>query len=173
MAKAASTIKKVTKIAQKKTVVKKAASKTITAKKKDPSINIKYEDKSKGQPEMIAIFGAIKKLCQPYANKGALKLYASTGGQLNMVSHKEVVIAGRKRSEIWFISALVQKGYVGFYYMPLYMNDPMKSQFSPEFMKCLKGKACFHIRENDSLIMADIKKAIKLGYEAYKERGWV
>ena len=100
-------------------------------------------------------------------------MHAPTGGQLNLVSHKPVVIAGRQRDALWFISALVQKGYVGFYYMPIYMNDPMKKKFSPEFIKCLRGKACFHITKNDPVIMADIKKAIKIGYDAYVQRGWL
>jgi hypothetical protein len=141
--------------------------------KPEPSINVKYEDKSEGQPEMVKIFNAIKKMLEPYHKKGALILHGGTGGQLNVVSHKAVEIAGRKRNEVWFISALVQKGYVGFYYMPIYMNDPMKKLFSPAFIKCLKGKACFHIKKNDPEIMQEIEKAIKIGFEAYDKFGWV
>lgn len=100
-------------------------------------------------------------------------MHTGTGGQFNLISHKEVLIAGRMRSEIWFISALVQKRYVGFYYMPIYMNDPMKKLFSPELIKCLKGKACFHIKKNDPVIMEEIGKSIRIGYDSYVKRGWV
>ena len=153
-------------------VAKKVAKVTKSAKK-EASINIKYADKSAGQPDLVVIFEAIKQMANPYQNKGTLKMHIGTGGQFNLVSHKEVVIAGRKRSEIWFISALVQKGYVGFYYMPIYMNDPMKQMFSPQFIKCLKGKACFHIKKNDPVIMQEIGKAIRIGYDSYVKRGWV
>jgi len=112
-------------------------------------------------------------MVQPYEKKGAFKLHAGTGGQFNMVSHKPVEIAGRKREELWFVSALVQKGYVGFYFMPIYDNPSMGILLSPELMKCLKGKACFHIKKNDPVIMKEIEKAIKIGYEAYKKNGWV
>jgi len=164
------------KAAPKKATPKKVATKTVKATKpakKEVTINIKYADKSAGQPELVIIFEEIKKLIQPYANKGALKLHAPTGGQLNLVSHKPVEIAGRKRDELWFVSALVQKGYVGFYYMPIYAQKEMAKLFSPEFMKCLKGKACFHIKKNDPVIMEDIKKAIKVGYDGYVKRGWL
>ena len=158
------------KAAAKKAAPKKAAKKAVKAKK-EPTL--KYADKSAGQPEMVVVFEAIKKLILPYVNKGALKLYANTGGQINLISHKTVVIAGRQREDIWFVSALIQKGYVGFYYIPIYMNDPLKKQFSDEFIKCLKGKACFHIKNTNAEIMGDIEKAIRIGYQEYEKRGWV
>lgn len=167
---------KTKKAAPKKTATKKLAKKTAkTAKpdKKEKTINIKYSDKSAGQPELVIIFEAIKKMVLPYEKKGAFKLHASTGGQFNLVSHQPVEIAGRKREELWFVSALVQKGYVGFYFMPIYGDPSMRKLLSPEFMKCLKGKACFHIKKNDPSIMKEIEKAIKIGYAAYKKRGWV
>jgi hypothetical protein len=160
------------KVAPKKTVAKKTVLKAYD-KKKEKTISIKYADKSAGQPELVKVFEAIKKMILPYEGKSGLKLHAATGGQLNLVSHKPVVIAGRPRQELWFVSVLVQKGYVGFYYMPISIGDEMRKQFSPEFMKCLKGKACFHIKNTDPVIMNDIKKAIKVGYDAYKDRGWI
>lgn len=164
-----------------KTAVKKAAPKKATArkaavakdKKKEFSINIKYEDKSAGQPELVVIFEAIKKMMEPYHGKRSLVLHADKPSQANLVSHKPVVIDGRPRNELWFVSALVQKGYVGFYYMPIYAQAEMRKLFSEAFVKSLKGKACFHITRNTPEMMADIKKAIKLGYEAYQQRGWI
>lgn len=170
---AAAKTKKATpeKTATKKPV--KKATKIARPAKEEKTINIKYADKSAGQSELVVIFEAIKKMVQPYEKKGAFKLHAGTGGQFNMVSHKPVEIAGRKREELWFVSALVQKGYVGFYFMPIYDNPSMGKLLSPELMKCLKGKACFHIKKNDPVIMKEIEKAIKIGYEAYKKNGWV
>lgn len=152
--------------------VKKAETKPIK-KEKQATINLKYTDKSPGQPGMVVVFEAIRKLVLPYNGKSGMTLHGGKDGQLNLVSHKPVTIAGRDRAELWFVSVLVQKGYVGFYFMPIYMHDEMKKQFTPAFIKCLKGKACFHIKNTDPAIMADIRKALKVGYEAYKERGWL
>lgn len=160
----------------KKAVAKKAVKKAVKAakpKNEERTINIKYADKSAGQPELMVIFEAIKKMAVPYHGKGDMVMHAGTGGQFNLVNHKPVVIAGREKKELWFISSLIQKGYVGFYYMPIYGSNEMRKQFSPEFMKCLKGKCCFHIKKNDPLIMKDIEKAFKVGYKAYKDRGWI
>lgn len=160
----------------KKAAPKKAAAKTTVkaaAKEEKKSVKIKYEDKSAGQPELVVIFEAIKKMLVPYHQKRALVLHADKPSQALLVSHKPLVIDGRPRNELWFVAALVQKGYVGFYYMPINMNKEMRKQFSDEFIKTLKGKACFHIKKNTPQIMADIKKAIKVGYDAYVERGWL
>jgi hypothetical protein len=40
-------------------------------------------------------------------------------------------------------------------------------------LKCLKGKACFHIKKPDAVIYSQIKDALKIGYDCYKEMGWV
>lgn len=175
MAKAAKPAKKTPakKAVAKKTVAKKA-SKPSTKKKKDEkgAIGIKYSDKSAGQPHLVPIFNEIKKLLTAYA-KGNLVVRGGEGGQVAVVNGTELEIYGKKRKEFWFAAALIQKGYVGFYFMPIYVCEPRKDSIPNELMKTLKGKSCFHITKNDPLIMAQIKDALKLGYEDYKQRGWV
>ena len=148
--------------------VKKSAA--LHAKSDDKPF--KYSDKSAGQPELIPIFNAIKAMLQPYI-KGTIKERGKEGGMYNLVSEKAIEVEGRKRPEVYFASILVQKGYVGFYFMPVYMNNEADKMMKPELMKCLKGKACFHIKKNDPVIMDQIKEALRKGYEVYKQRGWV
>ncbi|HLK29087.1 MAG TPA: hypothetical protein VKT28_10960 [Puia sp.] len=151
--------------ASSKTSAKKSSSKT--------KADIKYEDKSAGQPAIVLIFEEIKKLLLPYA-KGSIKLHGGDNGKIILISEKNIEIAGRKYSEIWFASALVQKGYVGFYYMPIYtQHDKINKLIAPELLKTLKGKACFHIKKPDAVIYSQIKDALKIGYNCYKEMGWV
>lgn len=166
---------KATKTPAKKAAPKKAAPKKAAPKKttESKSINLKYTDKSAGQPELVEIFENIKKMMEPYNKKRSLVLHADKPSQAVLVSHKAVEIEGRKRDELWFVAALVQKGYVGFYYMPVYAHNDLKKEFSEAFVKALKGKACFHIKKNTPEMMADIKKAIKLGYQAYIDKGFI
>jgi hypothetical protein len=175
MAKAAKPAKKVPakKASSKKAPPKKAAKAAV--KKKDNekgAIGIKYSDKSTGQPHLVPIFEEIKKLLSAYS-KGNLVVRGGEGGQVAVVNETELMIHGKKRKEFWFAAALVQKGYVGFYFMPIYVCEPRKDSMPTELMKTLKGKSCFHITKHDPQIMAQIKDALKLGYEDYKQRGWV
>lgn len=179
MAKAAAPKKAVKKVAKKeapKKVVKEVVAKTDDKKAKPAKakkeLSIKYSDKSAGQPELVPIFENIKQMLITY-EKGSLRIVGGSGGMMCLVSQKSAVIHGRKKEEVWFAGILVQKGYVGFYYMPVYAAPEMKSVFKPELLKCLKGKSCFHIKKNDPVIMSQIKESLKIGYAMYKERGWL
>ena len=133
---------------------------------------IKYTDKSAGQPELIPIFDSIKVMLKPYVT-GNLRERGQNSGIYNLVSEKFVEVKGRQRKEVYFASIIIQKGYVGFYYMPVYVNTDLKKVLKPELLKTLKGKSCFHIKKNDPIIMNQIKESLQIGYEMYKQRGWV
>ena len=151
------------KTAKKKPVKKQPEEKGTTG--------IKYEDKSKGQPQLVSIFEELKTYLTPY-EKDSLTAKQS-GGQYHLWSNKEIEVEGRKRNEVYFAGLLVQKGYVGFYYMPLYANPSLKNELKTELLKCLKGKSCFHIKKLDDNLKSQIKDALETGYEYYKKLRWV
>ncbi len=75
-----------------------------------------------------------------------------------LVSEKPVEINGKTRDEYWFGAIIIQRGYVGFYFMPVRDAAEKKEVFKPELLKCLKGKSCFHIKKGDAEIFKQIKK---------------
>lgn len=87
-------------------------------------------------------------------------------------SKKPVIIEGRKRDEVWFAGVIEQKGYVGFYYMPIYMVPNMKD-IAPELLGLLKGKSCFHVKSLPPGLSGQIRSALKAGVKVYKQHGWV
>jgi hypothetical protein len=156
---------------------KAATKRSSTSKSKEPGrskdeIKIKYSDKSPGQPQLVPIFEVIKKMLAPY-EKGTMKLLGGAGGQVSLVSKKPIEILGRKKDELWFAGALVQKGYVGFYYMPVYADPSIKRLIKPELLNCLKGKSCFHIKKFDQEIFLQIKEALATGHKEWHKRGWI
>jgi len=155
--------------ATKKSSLKKLSK---TSSKSNDGIKIKYSDKSPGQPQLVPIFDEIKKMLAPY-EKGTLKLFGGSHGKVALVSKRPVEILGRKKDEVWFASALIQKGYVGFYYMPVYGDPLIKKMIKPELLTCLKGKACFYIRKPDQEIFSQIKEALAIGYKEWRQRGWI
>ena len=88
-------------------------------------------------------------------------------------SFKDLVIEGRKRKEIFFAGLIIQKSYVGFYYMPVYAEPEVKQLFKPELLRLLKGKSCFHIRKLTPELLDQVEEALAQGYQMYQERGWV
>ncbi|HEY4336318.1 MAG TPA: hypothetical protein VGM89_10480 [Puia sp.] len=139
---------------------------------KTEGIGIKYADKSPGQPGLVPIFNTIARLLKAQAG-GELKIKGGKDGQIVLGRFKPIVIDGRKKEELWLASALIQKGYVGFYYMPVYMNDGVRRKLDAGLLKCLKGKACFHIKKEDPVLFDQIEKALRLGVEDYQTKGWI
>ena len=93
----------------------------------------------------------------------------------HLVVPKAVVVPGAygKPTKLAMASLIMQKGYVGFYFMPVYMNGPLKAKLSPALVKLLKGKTCFHVKKLDAALLTDIAEALRLGTSCYRERGWV
>ena len=121
--------------------------------------------------DLNLIFSSLKGLFEAY--RPPLVAKVEDNRRFDLASVKQVVIEGRKRSEVYFASAIIQKGYVGFYFMPVYSTPEMKDFFPPELLSLLKGKSCFHIKKLDKQLLAQIRKALKDGYKLYKTREWV
>lgn len=128
------------------------------------------------QEQLLEIFNALKKEMKPY-EKGSIVARFDMEGKYDLWSEfegKGLEIYGRMRKEVAFAALIIQSGYVGFYFMPVYADDnKIKEQLSPELLKLLKGKACFHIKEVNKNILKYVKDALKVGYAGYKKLGWV
>jgi hypothetical protein len=126
--------------------------------------------------ELYRIFDELKKIMQSYSPPFSVKTPSEALKQkrsYELTSYKKVIIAGRPKDEVYFAGIIKQKGYVGFYYMLAYADPEVKQQLSPDFLKLLKGKSCFHIRSTERQILEQVKKALDLGLKGYQEREWV
>lgn len=122
--------------------------------------------------DFVEIFQTIRASLQPYATVGfSNRINSETS--FDLWSDKNVVIEGKKRSEVFFASVVIQKEHVGFYYMPVYAEPDMKKILDPNLLKLLKGKSCFHIKKLDDTLMSEIEDALAAGFKLYKEKGWV
>ena len=120
------------------------------------------------------IFDELQSLLKPYSPQ----LKACTGlvknkRDYNLLTRKEVIVAGRKYDNLYFASLIEQKGYVGFYFMPIYCAPETRKSIAPGLLKLLKGKSCFHIKKLDGELRAQIAAALKQGFAGYKKNGWV
>jgi len=123
------------------------------------------------QKDLLKIFKKLKAILKKYEKP--LKPKYDLNSKYDLWSFKDLEILGRKRKEVYFAGLIIQSNYVGFYYLPIYVDTKMKDIFEPELLSLLKGKSCFHIKELDAKLEKQIKKALKIGYSLYKKRGWV
>ncbi|NTW22170.1 DUF1801 domain-containing protein [Candidatus Falkowbacteria bacterium] len=123
--------------------------------------------------DLEQIFTALKSILERYNPPLIVKGANTAKPQYILWSVKDVVIAGRPRKEIAFAGLIIQKSYVGFYFMPTYANDELKKFFAPGLLKLLKGKSCFHIKELTPELQKEIEQALDLGWKRYEKNGWV
>jgi hypothetical protein len=57
--------------------------------------------------------------------------------------------------------------------MPVYMKPEIAKRISPQLMKTLKGKSCFHIKSLDAAVLSDVKAALDLAVKLYQKNGWL
>ncbi|MBM4176821.1 MAG: DUF1801 domain-containing protein [Ignavibacteria bacterium] len=123
------------------------------------------------EKDLIKIYKRLKKILKKYEKPLISKM--DLDSKYDLWSIKDVEFAGRKRNEVFFAGLIIQSKYVGFYYMPVYVDTSLKEVFKPELLKLLKGKSCFHIKSLDDKLEKQIDFALKKGYAMYKKRGWV
>ncbi len=123
------------------------------------------------EKDLIKIYKRLKKILKKYEKP--LKSKMDLDSKYDLWSIKDVEFAGRKRKEVFFAGLIIQSKYVGFYYMPVYVDTSLKKVFKPELLKLLKGKSCFHIKSLDGKLEKQIDSALKKGYAMYKKRGWI
>ncbi len=124
-------------------------------------------------PDLIPLFNKIKTLIKPYEKYFTV---ADGEGAYSLVHKGEIYIGKYTRDEVYFVGILIQKHYVGFYFMPQYSTEHKPDYFSGEdLLKLLKGKSCYYIVENKftSEVQDQLKEALKKGFECYKKKGWV
>ena len=123
------------------------------------------------QKELVEIYNGLKKILKKY--EGPFEPKLDLDSRYDLWSFKNVEIDGRKRKEVFFASIRIQSTYVGFYFMPIYAETSLKEVFKPELLKLLKGKSCFYIRDLSPEVVSQIEEALEIGFNLYKDRGWV
>lgn len=122
--------------------------------------------------DFVEIFQTIRASMQPYAAKGFV-VKKNTDDVYELWSERDIEIDGRKRSEVFFASVCIKKNYVGFYFMPVYVEPELKAVLHPDLLKRLKGKSCFHITKLTEELLDQLVNALTSGFTFYKQKGWV
>jgi hypothetical protein len=121
--------------------------------------------------DQATIFGDIRSLLEKYARR--MEPRTDAKGGYHLWAKRGMIDARGKHKDCFFAGVVPQKGYVGFYYMPVYTDPERKEMFEPELLSLLKGKSCFYVRRLDAKLKKQIREALQSGYALYKSRGWV
>ncbi len=120
---------------------------------------------------LLPLFHEVKELLKPYAQYFTPTI--DEPGRYELWSEKNIALEGHAEHKAYFASAIVQKHFVGLYYMPVYTDPELKEVVGPDLLKLLKGKSCFQLKRLDDTLREQIRDALERGYQLYRERGWV
>jgi hypothetical protein len=76
----------------------------------------------------LPLFAEVKELLAPYA--GRLTVRKDEPGYFDLWSEKDIEVDGRRRKDMFFCGLIIQKSYVGFYFMPLYAERASRASAS-------------------------------------------
>ena len=116
-------------------------------------------------------FDQLKRLLEPYGKTLVNK--SSNPANYELYSIKKIEAMGKERNEMFFAGLMPKKGYIGFYFMPIYTHPAEFTNVPAELKKCLKGKSCFHIKKSDPVVASQVEQLLRKGYEVYKKEGWI
>lgn len=122
--------------------------------------------------QLIPLYEELKDLMAPYAQKLSVR-ERPDDARWELWSDKPIEVDGRKRKDMFFAGLIIQKSYVGFYFMPVATDEEAREFFEPEMLAILKGKSCFYIKSLTPPIRAQIESALAKGYDLYHDRGWI
>ena len=72
------------------------------------------------------------------------------------------------KKDLFFGSTIIQKNYVSFYLMPVYMYPDLLETISPALKKRMQGKSCFNFKSVDENLFAELETLTELGFERFK-----
>jgi hypothetical protein len=133
---------------------------------------------SLAEGQLESVYADLVRIMKRHAPPFRADIACMNGGKksFQLTVPKPVAVPGAyggKPVDLQMAAVILQKDFVGFYLMCIYMNDPEKKKLSPALLKLLKGKTCFHVKKLDDGLRKDIAAALVMGAKNYRERGWV
>lgn len=110
-----------------------------------------------------AVFEELKKILQPFAPKLTVKTDTAD------VYYLDGPFSKKWKKELYFGSTHIQKNYVSFYLMPVYMYPDLLDGISPELKKHMQGKSCFNFKQVEPALFKELKTLTRKGYERFKK----
>lgn len=113
------------------------------------------------------VFTALKRCLEPHAVHLVLKADTADNYYLNLHYTREDGYQG------YFGSVQIKKNYVSYHLMAVYAFPEMLESVSDKLKKRMQGKSCFNFKKPEPELFAELEQLTKLGFERFKQEGFV
>ena len=114
-----------------------------------------------------SIFQQLKEILAEYANELVVVVDEKNNFYLN--THHIM----KNNKPLYFGSTTINKNYVSFHLMPVYVFPELLTTLSPELRKRMQGKSCFNFNRLDSERFNELKSLTQAGYTAFAKAGYL
>ncbi|WP_113638891.1 hypothetical protein [Nubsella zeaxanthinifaciens] len=124
--------------------------------------------------DSIEIFQTIRAAMQPYTALG-FTARANTEHNYDLWSEKNVVIDGKKKSELHFAEVKVLKDAVQFTVYAIDMAGEKKQGIVDQNLAAYENEKDndFTIKQLDDALMENVKEVLERCYQLFKQKEWV
>lgn len=112
-------------------------------------------------------FAALQKILVPYEKK--LHVAPVKPGRYWL----ETKCAAYKGKPLLFAGVSMNKNYVSYFLMPIYVKPELAEGMSPELKKRLQGKSCFNFSAPDARLFKELAAMTHAGFSLYQHKDFV
>ncbi len=117
--------------------------------------------------EFLSTFNSLKEILKKYE-----KHFKVTSNKIDAYN-LYVGYSEKYKRDTYFGGVVVNKNYVSYHLMPVYVNPKLLESISAELKKRMQGKSCFNFTTIDKKLLKDLSNLTKKGFEFYKTNGTV
>lgn len=117
--------------------------------------------------EFEATFARLKTILVPYAKELVLVLDGADHFYIN------TSFIMKNKKPMYFGSVKINKNYVSFHLMPVYVFPELLDGISTELKRRMQGKSCFNFKAVNEAAFKELKELTSRGYAKYEEAGYL
>ena len=114
-----------------------------------------------------AVFDALKALLLPFDEK----MERVTDEPQHYYLNTRHIMKNNK--PLFFAAIKVNKRYVSFHLMPVYVFPELLNDTSPQLKARMQGKSCFNFKQVDPHLFSELGHLVEAGANAYKKAGYL
>jgi len=112
-------------------------------------------------------FERLKGILQPYS----AELVVLEDEADNFYVNTNFIMKNKK--PMYFGSVKINKNYVSFHLMPVYVFPELLQNISPALMQRMQGKSCFNFKGIDEELFKELENLTRNGHSKYQNAGYV
>jgi hypothetical protein len=111
------------------------------------------------------VFSALRAMLVPHAK--SMAVVRDKPGDYYVDTH-ETAPNGKP---LFFAAVAKRKGYVSFYYFPVYTTPALLDDVSKELRARMQGKSCFNFKVMDEALFGELERLVTKGVRAWQREG--